>query len=108
MNQKISTAIGFNDRIHRLSDVRFTARNNRRLIESLEKNDYPLRLVHRLINRYHEENKYFNRKIILSSIILYRLFRMFLNVYRNPILCSLIMYKLHTKIPITLVNHLQK
>lgn len=57
MSQKISTALGLIDRVYRLSDSRFTDSNRNLLANLLKQNDYPLRLINRLINRYfHRRN----------------------------------------------------
>lgn len=62
IGKKISTACGFIDRVFRLSHSRFHDDNKKMLIESLTMNDYPLKLINRLINRYHER-----RDITLSQ-----------------------------------------
>lgn len=53
MSQKISTARGFIDRVYRLSHSRFAEENKKVLIDLLTMNDYPLKLVNRLICQYH-------------------------------------------------------
>lgn len=54
MCQKISTALGLIDRVHRLSDDRFKINNKSLLKDLLMRNDYPIRLINRLIDRYYQ------------------------------------------------------
>lgn len=56
MNQKISTALGLIDRVHRLSDDRFKTNNKSLLKDLLIRNDYPVRLINRLIDRYYQRS----------------------------------------------------
>lgn len=53
MSQKISTALGLIDRVHRLSDDRFKMNNKSLLKDLLMRNDYPIRLINRLMDRYY-------------------------------------------------------
>lgn len=75
MSQKISTVRGFIDRVYRLSHSRFAEDNRKMLIDLLTMNDYPMRLVNRLINQYNKP------KVIIASP----------NIVDNPIVahCSL-------------------
>lgn len=54
MNQKLSAALGLIDRVHRLSDDRFIGNNKSVIKDILMRNDYPLRLINRLMNRYNQ------------------------------------------------------
>lgn len=67
LGQKISTAFGFIDRVYRLSHSRFADDNKKMLIEMLTKNDYPLKLVNRLINRYHKHSNTSSTQSTVSS-----------------------------------------
>lgn len=52
LNQKIGTAAGFIDRVFKLSDRRFELTNKEMIVKLLQGNDYPTRLINRLLNRY--------------------------------------------------------
>lgn len=52
LNQKIGTAVGLIDRVIRLSDGRFFATNKEMIVRLLGDNDYPIKLISRLLHRY--------------------------------------------------------
>ena len=56
MNQKLSAALGLIDRVNRLSDDRFKKDNDSLIRDLLLRNDYPIRLINRLMNRYYNRN----------------------------------------------------
>lgn len=56
MNQKVGTTIGLMDRVLRLSDSKFFNDNRRLIMEMLRDNDYPNKLVNRLLQQYMERS----------------------------------------------------
>lgn len=52
LNQKIGTVVGFIDRVMRLSDRRFFETNTEIIVQLLRDNDYPMKLINRLLHRY--------------------------------------------------------
>lgn len=56
LNQRIGTAVGLINRILSLSDNKYYQSNVKVINELLRRNDYPIKLTNRLINKYTQRN----------------------------------------------------
>ncbi|XP_067633775.1 uncharacterized protein [Eurosta solidaginis] len=56
LSQKISTAKGLINRIYSISDPKYHCKNKKIIVDILKGNDYPKKLIYRLLNKYQAQN----------------------------------------------------